>query len=245
MSGQNKITDSTAQNFISGGNAWLPLPDRARFALWQASTNPPDQSSQWETLFDKLTTGDGGALELGYFAPTSVHGPLYEVAVQGGGAGHNHRGYWGQSFMAPQNTIKCKGIIWIAYDINAAQSNHYVGLSNQHDITDPLTGDCAMIGIQKAANLVPGNFFFFVGVGGVVTTVDTKIPNDQNRHQFDITISNGRANLIIDGALVCSVTTNLPTAPLNLTWYLLGNDTGAGGTTVAIMEYLYGEQSTP
>lgn len=242
---QNKIIDSTAQNFISGGNAWLPLPDRARFAMWQASTSPPDQSSQWETILDKLTTGDGGALEIQYVPPSNISGPAYEIAVQGGGAGHNHRGYWGQRFMSPQNTLKCKGIIWIAYDVVAAQSNHYVGLSNQADITDPLTGDCALVGIQKAANIVPGNFFFYVGVGGVVTTVDTKIVCDGNRHEFDIDILRSRANLIIDGKLVASISTNLPTAPLCLTWYLLGNDTGAGGTTVALIEYLYGEQSTP
>lgn len=230
---------------VGGGGGSIPTPDKARFAMWEASTNPPDASSKWIVTNDNQLTGDGGALELGYVAPAEGNGPAYLIGVQGGGAGHNHRGYWGEPFIFPGRKATYKGILWIAYDIIAAQSQYYVGLTNRQDITDPLTGDYAMVGIEKVAEIAPVNYQFFVGVGGVGLVYDTGVPFDADRHQVEIIISRGVVSLIMDGKPVVSTSKHVPTAPLNISWYLNGTDGGGGGTSEALFEYQYAENSTP
>ncbi len=226
----------------------LPTPERAHFALFEVQSLNGSITVPLTVTNDQLTPTDSGAINVSLNPPDVNGGSSATFAVVGGTYGATLRVYNGQSFIYPGRRTVVRGALRFSSDINAAQGQYFVGVADSSGgfPRDPLTGSVLFVGVEKVANVAPGNWILFVSNAGAVTRVNTGIPIDQDeRDSFEIIMNAGIVTVSINGVLCGSATTNLPTVPLALTWYLHGSATAAGGTNLGTIEYLYAENATP
>jgi hypothetical protein len=224
----------------------LPTPERARFALFEVQSATGSIATPLLVTNDQLTTNDGGAGNISLNPPDVNGGSSATFSVVGGTFGLTLRSYQGQLFIYPGRRTVVRGTLRFHFDIGAAQGEYFVGITDVISGGNPRTGGMLMVGVEKVANAVIGNWILFVSNAGTVTRVDTGIPIDDNeRDSFEIIMNSGTVTVSINGVLCGSATTNLPTSPMGLNWYLHGNATGAGGTCFGTIEYLYAENTTP
>lgn len=237
--------DGVGDVTVSGANS-IASPERSHFSLMQAQSSPAGAASGPLMTNDALTTSDSGANNVSSNPPTSTSGSSQTYSVVGGGFGHILRVYQGQFWAYPGRKTIIRGTIRFNFDISAAAGEHYIGASDTSGGASPITGGMLAIGVEKVTLASVGNWILFVSNAGSVTRVDTgvAITADQ-RYKFEITMASGAVTISINGVLCGTTSSNLPTSPLGLNWYLHGSAGGSGGTCFGTVEYLYVENTTP
>lgn len=223
----------------------IPEPATARFSLMESQASPANVASGPYMTNDVMTTVDTGANNLSINPPDATNGASETYSVVGGGFGHLLRIYQGQYWAYPGRKLTIRGTVRFKTDINAAAGEYYVGMSNTTGGVSPVTGDMLALGVEKVASVTAGNWILFASNAGTVTRINTGIAIAQDvRYKFEIILNGAAATVSINGTQCGTVTTNLPTAPLGLNWYLHGSAGGGGGTCFATLEYVYAENIT-
>jgi hypothetical protein len=245
------FSSQTVLNFVNAGNVTftdngsgqlsasviippvgLPLPDTARFVLWQAQVG----GFSIETVCSNgISISDGGANNVAFSSGDATHGPNFEIQVPGG-----FRQYASEFFLNPARKIMMEGIFQYRWDVIAADANMYHGMGNV-PTGDIITGDCISLLVRKQAGLDPPHFKLVTSVAGVVTnSIDSGVAVVQNtRYKWKIIVNNGVATLFINGTSIAVASSGLTTAIMGPVW-LLGGFTNSGSTFMRF-EYMYGE----
>lgn len=234
------------EQMSGGGNAGnIPSPDVSRWSLFEA-TAAPQTVIQPIVTDDILTTTDAGAGNISVNPPDVNNGSSFTVSVVGGAFGLTQRVYHGLLWIYPQRVTTIRGTLRYRFDISAAASEYYVGISDRTDGTDPTLFSMVAVGFARSPNSPLGNWFLFVSKAGVIKSVDTLVPIVADvRYTFEIRVSNNIVSVLINGIPRTGITGNIPTVPLGLMWYIHGSAGAGGGTNFMTFEYLYAENSTP
>lgn len=216
-----------------------PQPDKSRFAIWQAAS-PGFGAGNFRVLVgDLITQADSGATDADN-AASATAGASHTVSV----TANSLRSYNGMPFIFPARRTSIKGTAFYAVNGVIADGTYYTGIGNITGAVDPTTGDFCGIGVKKITTVALGNWQLVTSKAGVVTFTDSGIPILNQRYKFEIVIDSGIARLKINGALVASTQSNLPTAICGHSWWIKDNNIG-GGLESAVFEYNYADNVTP
>lgn len=237
---QTSITDTKqSREMITGGTGKsIPPPDKARFSLWQASSQTG--TLPWITVSDIQTSSDSGASSGGF--PPGPNPMNHFVNLNG----LQNRSYHGQNFVWPGRNASFKSAVYLDFNGNPS-SKFYIGLSSVITAaTDPTSVDSIVIGSIKATGLGWSDWFVICSVGGVITSVNTKMPVvNLARNKLEFTLNNGIVTATINNKVVAQINTNIPTIALAINWWLQGTDGANVGTSFTYTEFMYAENSTP
>jgi hypothetical protein len=239
------LSSSTLLNLVNSGNVTftdlgggqvsasapplsgaLPTPDKARYALWQVSSNT------WLTSLDTITAGSGGGGSVTGNAASASGGESLTI--------NNSVAFNGLVFVWPTRTINFLSTCNVT--INSTNSTIYWGLSNiavGTGLPDPTTGDSILIGISGVGTNA-GNWLIVTSIGGVKTTVNSGVAVVQGvRNSLKLIVTGGVATMYVNGTAIATSST-LPTAhALGIVFWNFTN----GFSIATTVEYMYVDSS--
>ena len=218
-----------------GGGSGLPLPNVSRFSLLEAGSVA---AAYPVLIFNDVVIGycdlSVGTLN----SPTSTEG----ISITFPNSTSSCQGI---EEIGTNSALPSRGITFLAtIKLSGAGAHFSVGMSSLNfeslvfnsTVTDPTTVDSMVIASTGAAN-----FKLIVTTAGTATTVDTGVAIDANRHKVQLSLTSGVVTLTLDGNVVATSTTHVPTSALGAVWYL----PEGSGTFTSDFEYAYWSNPTP
>lgn len=223
-SGSSKWKNAAA----GGGGGGAPGPDL--FQNWGYVVVDPSGAGNPKVLGDTVSVYGGGSIFTGYNLPTSTRGGTVEYSNSGGS--NTTYGLFGSpNFRAGRHI---RAMLNCCFP-DTTNTRCFIGLSssqsvNFFDSDDPSTGHgYRYAAFRFSSTASDAHIKAICGNSSAQTIVDTGVSIDTNSHRFAIFFDDANSQVLfyIDGALVATITTNIPTG--NLGWiHGARNPSGSG-----------------
>lgn len=238
------ITQDGAGNttVASSPTGFIPTPDVKMYSLWM-----PNGNATWYVTNDTVTSSNGGSTTA--IIAASATGMPQEQSLTNGGNNISTQGYSGVQFIYAGRSCTLLS--------RAGGSGATTGYRLWEALEDTGLSVSGLAGSDNptAANLlgftynstISANWRCCTSNGVATTFVDSGIPISVGSCKALKIVYNGSssATFFINGVLVATIATTLPTstAVLRLVTTQAGN--GVGGTNGGIVEYMYADSTSP
>ena len=209
----------------------LPQPDYARFAMWQ----PNSTFGAWAQINDNQNeAGDFGT----WNAPDANDGAYY--SSNGFAPVDSPLGWNGGFQFWPGRTLNFKTTMKVPYLPTTPAGSIYIGLSEaaSGNNVEPATEDCIMFLMVQS-----GAVSLVVGTGGTNTTVPLFTAVAGTRYALQATLSGGVVSAYVNGVLMGTCSTNVPTSNALAINYRIRVATS--GVFTCYTEYMYADNLVP